>query len=608
MYENYTGVKPEEKNILVLDIPKIISENKNKDYDVIPGLLGEKLKEAHIPVTLLGNADTFEQKNRPAGFIIMDTRGIIEKGEIGTGLLRKDINSPYLVQTDYDRLYNLFLHYKEQGGLLVIHLGDTIRADNYANNVSVERYTYFREKALRKADDFLGKLLTALDLSKDLLMVVTPYPSSEGYKNNNLLTPFFLVGSGVEKGYAFSATTRRPGLITNLDVAPTILSFFDVTIPSLMLGNPVEGYPAQDTFASLLLLNKQIVSTYTQRATLIKPYVGFQVILSLIFLLFLFFKKNWLNFLRPLIIAGMSIPFVFLVLGKIAGDGLGNKYFWLIIFTLLIVMFTHFLFKKNLTAIAFLCLVTSGGIIIDLILGAPLMKVSMLGYDPIGGSRYYGLGNEYMGVLIGSLVIGCMVLLDLVEKKKRIRPLIFVLFLITFYLILSPSYGSNVGGTISAFGAFSVTLLLSYGVKFRIKHFLVLSCGLLITIIILFLVVAPLSPPSHISQTVEVIKEGGISSAFLIIVRKLTMNYKLIRYTIWTRGLLAFLVVIAALLYRPPFILKRIFNQNTNLYIGCIGAGVGCLLAFIFNDSGVVAAATMMIYVALPVFLLVINQ
>ena len=56
------------------------------------------------------------------------------------------------------------------------------------------------------------------------------------------------------------------------------------------------------------------------------------------------------------------------------------------------------------------------------------MKVSMLGYDPIGGSRYYGLGNEYMGVLIGSLVIGCMVLLDLVEKKKRIRPLIFVLF------------------------------------------------------------------------------------------------------------------------------------------------------------------------------------
>ena len=95
---------------------------------------------------------------------------------------------------------------------MVIHLGDTIRADNYANNVSVERYTYFREKALRKADDFLGKLLTALDLSKDLLMVVTPYPSSEGYKNNNLLTPFFLVGSGVEKGVRIFSDNSKTGI------------------------------------------------------------------------------------------------------------------------------------------------------------------------------------------------------------------------------------------------------------------------------------------------------------------------------------------------------------------------------------------------------------
>ena len=63
-----------------------------------------------------------------------------------------------------------------------------------------------------------------------------------------------------------------------------------------MLGNPVEGYPAQDTFASLLLLNKQIVSTYTQRATLIKPYVGFQVILSLIFCFFSFLRKTGLTF------------------------------------------------------------------------------------------------------------------------------------------------------------------------------------------------------------------------------------------------------------------------------------------------------------------------
>jgi len=37
----------------------------------------------------------------------------------------------------------------------------------------------------------------------------------------------------------------------------------------------------------------------------------------------------------------------------------------------------------------------------DIVLGNALMQVSILGYDPIVGARFYGIGNEYMGLLAG---------------------------------------------------------------------------------------------------------------------------------------------------------------------------------------------------------------
>ena len=33
------------------------------------------------------------------------------------------------------------------------------------------------------------------------------------------------------------------------------------------------------------------------------------------------------------------------------------------------------------------------------------MRYSPLGYDPVGGARFYGIGNEYMGVLVGSSIL-----------------------------------------------------------------------------------------------------------------------------------------------------------------------------------------------------------
>jgi len=610
IYENITGVKPLNGSVLVLDIPSIIAENKKQDYEIIPGLLGDTLKKNDINVTLLGDADTSKEKGRLAALVGMDSLGMVKRGEIGQSFTIRDIESSYLVKTDYHKLLEAFGEYKgsSQDGLLIIQLGDTTRADNYQSFVLEGRKELLRRKAIAEADNFIGMVLKEIDLQKDLLLVVTPYPSQAGYNEKNLLTPFFMAGPHLNTGLAFSATTRREGIIANIDVAPTILTFFGVKVPELMIGYPIVSKASFEGIQKLYEMNQQIQSTFVQRAYIIKPFVGLQIIVSLSFLLVFFFKKRWLNVIRPFILASLAVPFILLILSLFSSNSLLANYFWLILFMIFFTILITFVFRDTLSAIAFISLITAFSILLDLFQGAPLMKVSSLSYDPIGGSRYYGLGNEYMGVLISTLTIGLMAILDKYKAGKREYLVITLIFSAAFYLILSPDYGSNVGGTISAFGAFTVTLLLALGVKVRWWHLLFIVLGIFLALLVLFFFISPKTSPSHISKTVELIQTRGWQSLALIFGRKLAMNYKLLKYTVWTRALLTSIVVLVALLYKPPYLIKIIFKKYRFLYSGFIGTGVGCLLALFFNDSGIVAAATMMIFIALPVLLLVIDE
>lgn len=615
VFTNYTGIKPLRQNLVVPDMPRIIQENSKLDHETVPGLLGEILKNHGIPVAVLGNADFLDEKNRPAALIAMDCQGIIASGDVSRDLLVNDDESPFFVKTDYEKLYQKFVKYARSGGLIIIHPGDTVRANDYLNLANPQQYEHYRKKALKDADAFIGRLMRNMNLAQDLLMVITPFPSTSGYRQRNLLTPFIAAGPGIKPGFATSATTRRPGLVANIDIAPTILEYFNIPAPVIMLGHTVLGVGTENiTLNSLeyfIRMNRGIVATYTQRAYLIKPYVAMQIFVSLGFLLLVFLRKNRLKTLRPFILANMAIPLSFLLLPLVASDKLFSKYLWLVLLTTGIVL-VSLRFMETLRSIIFICLSTSSGILLDLLVGAPLMKLSILGYDSIGGARYYGLGNEYMGVLIGSFTTGITALIDESRmgsrKKTSLSILCAVLFTATVYLIFSPRYGSNVGGFISAYGAFTITILMLLGIRVKSSHLGPIAAGMVLFIVLLLAATGSSNPPSHISQTLASVKVHGMMPLWDIVGRKLSMNLKLLKYTPWTRALLTSIGVIVALFYRPPHILKNIFQKYHNLYSGFVGAGTGCLLALIFNDSGIVAAATMMVYIALPLLLLVIDE
>ncbi|WP_156972202.1 hypothetical protein [Syntrophaceticus schinkii] len=113
---------------------------------------------------------------------------------------------------------------------------------------------------------------------------------------------------------------------------------------------------------------------------------------------------------------------------------------------------------------------------------------------------------------------------------------------------------------------------------------------------------------SHFGQFAFAVQTSGLTAVKEVVVRKLAMNYKLIRYTIWTRVLLCSLLALGILFYRPVGIFRRLLTKNPAIAAGLAGGVLGAFTALIFNDSGIVAAATAIIFPAATLFYLVLRE
>ena len=193
-------------------------------------------------------------------------------------------------------------------------------------------------------------------------------------------------------------------------------------------------------------------------------------------------------------------------------------------------------------------LATAGILILDLLWEQSLVFKSILGYCPIGGARYYGIGNEFMGLLLGAGIIGLTGLAEILHHRGRLPvPSLLTIpgFLLLFIFISSPQLGANLGGAIAALAGFGTTILLLQEGKIPLGKYLFLACSggfflLAVGVADHFLA---RDAASHWGQTAGVVIEGGLKELFTIMQRKASMNLKLLRYSWWSLVLLATLVI-----------------------------------------------------------------
>ncbi|MFZ5595491.1 MAG: hypothetical protein ACOY31_00550 [Bacillota bacterium] len=597
-YLQRMGFVPPAGSIVNLDIARIYARNFKYKQQLVPGGLGRSLHEAGYKTAVLGNSDSIKGYRRPTVSMVMDQLGIVDCGSVDVGVVRRESGFIGGVATDYDGLIQLYKELPPEVRVVAIDLGDLARLRDAGEYMSGEQWNEWRSRSIERADRFMGSLLGQINPERDLVVLLSPTPGEDSEKKDRM-SLIAVFGGGVERGLLYSPATRRAGVVMNVDIAPTILNYMGIPAYGRMTGRPMGIVPGAYGVNALVSMNGVLDNTYRVRPYLLKGYVIFQLILLCVSVGLIFMKKSAGGLLKPFFMFVISAPLGLLLLPLLpAGNPIltGVQF---ILLTAAVASSGLILPGRDGTApFSVVSAATAAVILLDLGLGSPLQKASVLGYDPIAGARFYGLGNEYMGVFIGCMLIGSTGLIQSHASERRVLLTVSGgLYILSVFIIAAPRLGTNAGGTIAASAAFLVAYLMMCGVKISwpVAAAVAVASVSGVAFFAFYDFVRPVPLQSHLGRAMAQVMEGGIDSALNIVLRKIDMNLSLIRYTIWSRVFLASLATMAVLFFRPRGIMERIRAVYPFLYCGMVGLVAGSIAALVFNDSGVVAAATAMI-------------
>lgn len=582
----------EDKNVLYTDIIKLKNNTTSSGYNTFIGYLGENVIKNNGSTCILGNADT-DKPNRSSIFTVMDSRGIVSCGEVDD-ILMKDDFFPYGIRTDYKRLAELYKQFLPASSFVVIDTGDMERLESYRTNMGDQAYGSCKTEVLKKIDGFAEEIFNNGGVGTFIL--ISTFPSEKNYRSKERLTPV-IVFDGQGKGVLHSKSTRREGIILNTDIADYILH---------KLGyenrNNVVEIEKESSWVTLKEMNKEVVAVSRLRVPVLYNYAAFVIISLVILLLVLIYtagKKSSLmeKIIRITAYTNLSIPLVLLYMPIFK---IFNVYMFIILAffqSVLISILVESIAKSELKKIMILNLLLFFGLCLDILLGGHMLKQSVLGYDAIIGARFYGIGNEYAGVFIGCsiLLLGCVMEL----KAVNIRKLYIAVYscICTTFLGLA-ILGANFGGAMAGLVGYTLAYYLIYDIKFSWRHMAnaIVFIGAIIALLIA-IDFSGLCSTSHIGSFAGDISENGVKVILSTIQRKLQMNLRLIRYTIWTKVLFFTILTIAFLFYKPVKPLRSIFERYKYLNRSWIAVSAASITGFFTNDSGIVMAATAMIYV-----------
>jgi hypothetical protein len=387
-----------------------------------------------------------------------------------------------------------------------------------------------------------------------------------------------------------SDTTRYPGMVAVGDVAPTILRYLGVPIPSAMTGTPMRVTGNEAPFA---LYHRQLGQRHIRIGVQLAE-LAFVVLggLALIVVLTLIERGR-----RPSPSAAAGWRFltlwgVALFIPVAAGGFLPHfTYAWAAVWILAWTSALAWVSARapGRDAMSPLVFLGAAGLVflaVDLALGSVGLRIPLLGGTMFDGSRYYGLPNAFESTLLAS---GLFV-------ATRFEPLRGGVLLFGCGLLAGfPNLGADVGGAIVLFAAAGLWWQLRSRGRLRWREaavaFGVVVAGLAVVLVVNRLF-AP--EPTHITRFVET---GGssVTSRVDVIGHRLAAGFRQVGESpaslipllglplvLWA-GLRARRLASALASARP---------WREVLIVLVLAAAVG----FLVNDTGMAAAAPSFLY------------
>jgi hypothetical protein len=608
LYQSLTGYRAYPNGGVFLGLPKIIQLNQRRELNANIGMTGQVLHDHNIKTAVIGNADVMEYLNRSGAIPWVDRTGLIDFAALGAETVEAVPSFPSGLRSNVEHIFAYWQRFSKKAQVISISLGDLERIERYRDYLTEPRRKYFRNQALRNYDRLLGKLMASVDPEQTMVVIYSIFgPELEG--RTQRLNPVLIKTAAQKPGLIVADSTRRVGLLTGSDLIAAIYSFLEIANPAFYTDRTIRtvsgSWPQAATMLNELDLN------YKARWDLL-PVHGYALIVIVAgFIAGLIYVPKCRRFFaifQQVYLYLLTIPAVCLIESLINPVEWPAIIGWTVGLAGLFYLGLRLLSQGNERyAVLAIAGFTAFLVVLDGLRNGWLELRSFWGYSAVSAARFYGVGNEYLGFLLGAYIV--VVTFTLAKITRHRAKLLWGGWLFLAIFLFYPAWGANVGGGITVvlgLGAANFIWLDQPITKKRIGLLLAALVGLLTLIGVVDLFVSG-RQMSHFGQFIGVIRQQGLPVLVEMVSRKWQLNQSLIAANSWSYVLIGFLIIIPLLFHNPPRALRRWLDTYPDLAKGILCLVITSVVALLANDSGIVTVATMFIF-GVELFLVLIVE
>jgi hypothetical protein len=410
----------------------------------------------------------------------------------------------------------------------------------------------------------------------DTLMIAFARPTGD----SDDLLPTGIAGPGFD-GNLTSDSTRMDGYVLSTDLAPTILDYYGLEVPSQMSGQPIRAEGTVDA-AAIESLGARMAVISSRRGTVI----GINVLAWLGLLLLVALCSRG-RLARPAVrVAGLAIVYLPLVLllGAALEPGETAERLLVLLLSPLLAGLT-LLLLWGYRALAVAAAATVLAYAVDVVAGSPLTSLSLLGPNPGLGVRFYGIGNELEAVLAVLVVAGTGAALTAFATRasRRAAAIAFLAVGLAAAVVFAAGrFGADVGAAI-VFPVGSAVAAVAIAGSGRRPLLLAVVAAPAAVLALMALVDLVSGANAHLTRSV--LDAGGLGDLADVAQRRLQLSVRSFGRPV----LLAFLPVVAAaaaLAYLRRDRLRAWLVGVPAMRAGLLGALAATVVGTLANDSG----------------------
>ena len=231
--------------IVCLAQHEVVSRNNSLLFDAKVSALGDTLAAAGVQRAAIGNGDTTltpRQRHRlPALGAARAHRPERHRSRRArsarrcSSAIRTRPTDSGSIPSGARRVRSAWNERSPRRAVVIVEDSDLLRLQSYGPVLTSGARAVMQQQMLSRLDAMVGELMKRVDPAHDAVLVVAP--SQRGGPGR--LTVASLYAPGVRPGLAVSSWTRHSGVVSIVDIGPTILDQLGIEPPARMEGRPI---------------------------------------------------------------------------------------------------------------------------------------------------------------------------------------------------------------------------------------------------------------------------------------------------------------------------------------------------------------------------------